>query len=352
MTRETAIGGPPGRAMASARIAGSFYFGFDLTYRKFPFYNHVVSQPHPSRRRGDRCRESCDEKECSMTFWAKVLIIVTLVLSIAFAAASGVIFAKRTNYRGMYHKAVEDAAKKEQEQNLRIADLEGKWEYQRSRAEDAERTLDSRNNDLVKKQQELDDLQTELANMTEDKDTQVALNRELAESNRSLAAAEADLRADYKRVSAESEKYLGELQAERKKTAELETAVTNLTNERDDLKVALADARKSIRETDEMLAEAASRNLEWKVLLDGWRIIPSIKSQVAEVDMENGVIVLNAGTEQGVKKNYEFTVFRDDKFVATVNVFQTWEGFCAASILTRAADIQLGDSAWTRLPGP
>ena len=84
------------------------------------------------------------EKECSMTFWAKVLIIVTLVLSIAFAAASGVIFAKRTNYRGLYEQAREQAAKKQQELNTRIEDLEGKLSAETARAEDFKSKLHNR----------------------------------------------------------------------------------------------------------------------------------------------------------------------------------------------------------------
>jgi len=285
-----------------------------------------------------------------MTFWAKVLVIVILVLSIAFAAASGVIFAKRTNYRGMLHKTELQAAETEKELTTQIARLEGNLADARARAKDFETQLHNRDVEFDQKTQKADELQAEVTKLMKEKDEQLAATNKLAESNRSLAEAEEKLRTRYEEIRVASEKCGDNLQAERKKTAELETDVINLTNERDDLKVALAEANKSIRETDEILAELASRNIEARTVIDGIRIIPLIKTKVADVDMEGGIIVLNAGTDQGVKKNYEFTVFRADKFVATVNVFHTEEDFCAARIVTRAADIQLGDSAWTRLP--
>jgi len=286
-----------------------------------------------------------------MTFWAKVLIIVTLVLSIAFAAASGVIFAKRTNYRDLYEKAQEQADIEQQKLNTQIADLEGKLSAETARADDFKSKLHNREVEFDQKTQEAEGLQAEVNKLMKDKDEQVALNKMMAEENRALAQAQDEIRGRYEKVRAESEQYRNELLAERKKTAELETTVTNLTNERDELKVALADANKSIRETDEILDELARRNIEARTVIDTMRIIPDIKAKVAQVDIESGYIVLNAGTDQGVKKNYEFTVFRGNQFVATVNVVHTEEGFCTAQIMRPPmADIQLGDSAWTKLP--
>ena len=78
--------------------------------------------------------------------------------------------------------------------------------------------------------------------------------------------------------------------------------------------------------------------------------IPDISTKVAAVDVENGIVVLNAGSEQGVKTNYEFTVFRGDTYVATVNIIHVEERSAAGRIVTAAKDVLLGDKAWTRLP--
>ena len=77
--------------------------------------------------------------------------------------------------------------------------------------------------------------------------------------------------------------------------------------------------------------------------------LPDIKGKIASVDEENNLVVLNVGESQGVRKNFNFTVFRGDKFVAKVNVLQTYADYCAAQVVTQKLPIELGDNAWTRL---
>ena len=285
-----------------------------------------------------------------MTFWAKLLVIIVLVLSIAFAAASGVLYAKRTNYRGQLEKAQAQAKTERDGLSKQINQLEG-------RAADADKTVAdlkmkvvNRENDikqLEKTQKILEGGKAKLELRLADAS---ANEKTLALSNKALADTNTDLRASYDKIKTESEKYRADLHVERTKTAKLEKNVTDLTDERDGLKVGLAGATKKLATQDEILAELADRGIEPMTVIRHMRIIPDIKTKVASVDLENRIVVLNAGTEQGVKKNYEFTIFRDDKFVATVNVFDLQDSYCAARIVTGKGEIRLGDNAWTRLP--
>lgn len=79
--------------------------------------------------------------------------------------------------------------------------------------------------------------------------------------------------------------------------------------------------------------------------------VPDIDGTVSEIEDDGARIVLSVGTSDGVTPDMEFTIYRDDQYVATVIVTDVR----AHSCVTRVAEgmlkkaVQVGDKAATNL---
>jgi hypothetical protein len=147
----------------------------------------------------------------------------------------------------------------------------------------------------------------------------------------------------------ENQNLLAELTAERTRAAELADAKSVLESRNDELKAELAQARERIELDEEVFAELQRRNIEAYRVIQQFKTYPDIEGRVVTVDPETNLVVLSVGSKDQVRKNFEFTVYRDDDFVATVNVFDVREDKCAARIVARKQPVQVGDFAATRI---
>lgn len=285
-----------------------------------------------------------------MTFWAKLFTIVVFVLSIAFAAMSGVLFAKREDYRAQLEVAKVQHADEAKQLQAKILKAEGERDAKATELQNAKTELNARqvridnlSGEVAQSRGQIQELKTDL---------QAVRNNaaKFAQASDTLAKENSALLRENEAAVRENRKLYTDLRAERTRTSELAKANAALKSERDDLKVKTAEAEKKLRRNDETFAALAEANIEANKIINANMLLPDVKAKIASVDLENGLVILNAGSNQGVKKNFEFTVFRDDNFVATVNVFHLQDDYSAARIVTKKLDIQLGDNAWTRLP--
>ncbi len=284
-----------------------------------------------------------------MTFWANLLTLIILVLSIAFAAMSTVIFAKRENFRELYGKERDDKAAIQQrlegerdaareERDQKAADLQ----LARGQIDDQVREIESLKADLDQRRLDGEQLKGEMAAL-------VDTYAKVADNNTVLTNRNSELMADNEIVTKENRDLIAKLGDERTRANDLEKLNADLTTERDGLKVNFASANDTIRMNEEVFAELARNQIEARPIIDKIVTLPDVKGKIASVDEENDLVVLNVGENQGVRKNFNFTVFRGDKFVAKVNVLQIFDNYCAAQVVTRKLPIELGDNAWTRL---
>jgi len=285
-----------------------------------------------------------------MTFWAKLLTVILFALSIAFAAASGVLFAKREDFRGQLEAAKRDHAREIEALNRKVGELDGDLAAKKNELQNATTDLTARRLQIQKLTGDVTQLRGQVQKLETDAAAQRNLAAKLAQDVKALTNRNGALAKENESVTKENRTLHTNLRTERTRTSTLEKANAALIGERDELKVNLADAKKQIDEDEEIFAALAERNIEARTVIGMTRIIPEVKARVASVDLKNGLVVLNVGSKQGVKKNFEFTVFRDDKFIATINVFHLQDDYSAARIITKKDDVQLGDDAWTRLP--
>ena len=285
-----------------------------------------------------------------MTFWAKLFTIVVFVLSIAFAAMSGVLFAKREDYRAQLEVAKVQHADEAKQLQAKILKAEGERDAKATELQNAKTELNARqvridnlSGEVAQSRGQIQELKTDL---------QAVRNNaaKFAQASDTLAKENSALLRENEAAVRENRKLYTDLRAERTRTSELAKANAALKSERDDLKVKTAEAEKKLRRNDETFAALSEANIEANKIINANMLLPEVKAKIASVDLKNGLVILNAGSNQGVKKNFEFTVFCDDNFVATVNVFHLQDDYSAARIVTKKLDIHLGDNAWTRLP--
>jgi len=250
-----------------------------------------------------------------MTFWAKLLTIVLFVLSIVLAAVSGVIFAKREDYRVQLINAKRAHADEAAKLNLQV--------------QEKDRLLETKKSELEKVN----------AKLNSEKLQKEGLQGEVAKLNGQVGKLQADI-ASWKDKA-------GELAQSHKALVETNTT---LMKENEGIRKENRGYAEDLRAKREPIAALAEANIQAQVIIGKQRITPDLKAKVASVDPTLGLVVLNRGSDDGVKKNFEFTVFRDDKFIATVNVFALQSNYSAARVVTKKGEIELGDDAWTRLP--
>jgi len=287
-----------------------------------------------------------------MTFWAKLLTIIAFVLSLVFATMSGVVFTKRADLRGELKKVGEK--------------LGGQIEALENEKNDANATIVVLQADLTKKTAEATDLVNRLDTAVRERETfesEVAkrqalvekLTTNLSDQQRAFQATlnrNKELIGHNKTLGDKNRQLMSELTEEKTQNSELRKEKADLENLRDQIKASLAQATQAIALHNEVFAELRSRNIEYRDILDSFLAMPTIRAKVVSVKDDAGMVVLNVGKDDGVKKNFTFTVHRGPKFLAKVSVFEVRDDISAATIDVKgkSAAIQRGDNAWTRLP--
>lgn len=286
-----------------------------------------------------------------MAFWAKLLTVVVCILSLIFASMSAVVFGKREDFRALL-KAKSDQYDRDKDAWTRTKDdLTGKINQavndmgeMRSNLAAAQDRLDTAIHEGERK-----DAECRAKDIENQKDKN--LNLELAAALNSLGEQVKSLLASADSLKAENNTLTAKLSAEQSRSNQLEKEKTDLTASLKTATVALGKAEETIKLNDEVFAELSRRNIAWRELITQWATLPDIKAKVLKVDTEGNFVLLNVGLKQGVKKNYDFSIFRDGVFVAKVNVFDVQDDLCAARIVVPKLAIQRGDNAWTHLVG-
>ncbi len=284
-----------------------------------------------------------------MTWWAKLLTIVVCLFSLAFAGMSAVIFAKRSNYRADLKRERDlhnDAVKKA---NSEIERLRGLVNDRTNDLATIRGTLKNKEDELARAVAERENVQASVTDFRNRLNTEQASVKQLTVAVDGLRTENTRLAADNEKARAEVNDYMARLSAEQKRSNDLAKENSSLKETLDGTQKRLAMANETINLHEQTFQELSKRNIEARKVIKGLIALPDIKGKVIGVDSTTNIVVINVGSKQQVRKNYDFTLFRDDKFVAVVNVFDVQEELCAARVVTRNTAIQQGDNAWTRL---
>jgi DNA repair exonuclease SbcCD ATPase subunit len=282
-----------------------------------------------------------------MSLFAKIMVIVNLILAVAFLAAAGT-FLNATQSWKVKHDEVKTTLE------TRVADVEAQRDAQAKEKEAA--LAGKRSADTLKAefQGKVETAQASMAELHQ-------LNENLRQNLETFGTNQADMQSRLTELSTEIDRLRGDLEtAESAKKDALETVKT-LQEEVARLEQGVADA-----EATAAAGEAANMSLrdqldQTATELAGYKgrypapsgvvSMKKIDATVQASDNEMDIYILSVGSADGVTEGYEFHVYRGSTYVATVMVDRVFPNHCSTHVKhhLKKSPIQAGDSASTYL---
>ena len=292
-----------------------------------------------------------------MSFWAKVFTVLIFVLALVFASITAVLYTQRMDY----HQTLRDVRDSLQ---ARIDALD-------QGVSRRDRDLARLREDFATQREELQKTRNQLE-LEEGKTAQLQAQGDRLERDRiRLEASNTSLQemlkqADARRSQVETElaTRVRELSEKRQDLASARDEIQNLTTrlgeteqERDELAFNLKAAQDRLEAHEQKFAELrriyfADERLV-SILDRVEPVLADIRGRVLSVD-RFGNVVINVGKDDNVMRDYVFTVYRDDMYIAQIRIFELDESgdLSAGTVVNmneKGYPIKQGDSVATRL---
>lgn len=282
-----------------------------------------------------------------MSVFAKIMVVVNLILAALFLAAAGTLHGATEDYKAQLAKEKEGRAGDNsksaallQERDASLTTVRGQLGVASSRADVAE----------VK------------AKTAEESAAAVnAENAKLKANDEQIRAANAELTKTTGDLTKRNETLSNELataQAEKKQALEkASTLEENLERERargDNAEKSLAAAEATNKQLTEQLDKTTVELQAYKKTypsLGTTAMTKAVNGVISAGDAKADVWVLSVGSKDGVEVGYEFTVSRGSSYVSVLVVDAVYPNYSSARTKsgTKKADAQPGDSVSTRL---
>lgn len=280
-----------------------------------------------------------------MSMFAKVMVIVNLVLAVAFLAAAGTLHGAAESWKGQYGQL-------ETQKNQTIQALEGQLKAKgaendqlrtearalegRAQAAEAVQKQQSDSNATLKAQYdtqsaEIAKLQANTTDLANAVKSQTDRNEQLMNQNSQLSA---DLKQTQEKLTTSDE--VGARETQRADNAERSLAAAEATN-------------KSLSETLDAANTTITAYQKKFGSFGDMVAVKAVKGVVQAASSPDDVFVLSVGGKDGVKVGYEFTVSRGDKYVSTIVIDSVFPNHSAGHTKTgmKKMDVQAGDSVAT-----
>lgn len=282
-----------------------------------------------------------------MSTLSKFFVVINFVMALIFTIASITLYAKKVDW--VENVKLSEEKKIELEIELDAVETELTALKESSSAEierwkGQSQTFETKSNDL---QDQVATLRKEkerlLANMDSIKDNIASLKstlEEQAEENQKLNATNGKLKdqLDQAKLSSQfASRQAIEVVAELK---EAEAELLQLSKKNHELV-------NQVMEQDILLEEARKRGMDFTTLASQSAI--PVSGHVLQVEDAVGLVILNVGEKNKVKKGMELVISRGEKYIGKVRVRSTYEDMCSAVILAPLTKepIQAGDLAQT-----
>jgi len=280
-----------------------------------------------------------------MNALAKVLVVLVLVLSVGFAAAEIVLYAKRESYGKKYIDEAKAHAATQAARDAAVKQLT-----------DTRRDLDTLKE---KKDTEILTLKTSLDN---EKASSLGLNSQvnklttdvglLADANKALST---DVNARDTRIAELGtaievrdqtiKKHLAQIDDLQKTVADRDAKIASLDANLTDTKKRLAKITESENQLQATIAELVQRGVQ----------VPPVPMPIIDgriVGVKDGVALVDKGSKEGVKPNTQFVIYNTDGYVGKLIIHDVQPDVSVGqiSLLLQGKEVALGDSVTTRIP--
>jgi uncharacterized protein YoxC len=278
-----------------------------------------------------------------MNALAKVLVVLVLVLSVGFAAAEIVLYAKREDYGKKYideakkHAAVQEALNGAQKQlSDTRRDLDTLKEKKDTEILTLKTSLDNEKARSVGLDKEVGQLTTSVQGLT---GTTNGLRADVNSRDRTIEG----LRAAVAEREQAIKRNLDQVDGLQKAVAERDAKIADLDIKLTDTKKTLAKVTESETQLEAIIAELVQRGIQVPPVP-----LPLIDGRI--VGVRDGVAVVDRGSKEGVKPNTQFVIYNGDGYVGRLIIHDVQPDVSAGQLRLLAKEVALGDSATTRIP--
>ena len=282
-----------------------------------------------------------------MSLFAKIMVVVNLILAVVFLAAAGTFLNATESWKAKHGSAVALHATEK-------SDLESQRDAQASQKD----TAVAASSAAVAAKAEAEGKLKVLQDSNEALHTH---NQNLEGSLKTLADTQQDLQTKNSELQAIIEGLRSEVAQAESDKAGLRDANTTLTESLARAEQAAADTAASLvaqeiangeltAAMDSMDTTLTMYKKEFGALPGGVQMKP-LNAVVQAVDNENDIYILSVGSADEVEEGWEFTIYRDGEYIATVVVDKVFQNHASAHTKSglKSKEAQTGDNASTIL---
>ncbi len=291
------------------------------------------------------------DKEFSVHFVTKILVVAAAVLAILLAALTIAYSSNADRIAGSYHDMEAEVAATKGSMAAQAA-IHGTQEA------NSQAKIAALNNQMTQLQSNLNSLLAENSKLTVDKNAAVTESKLLLSKFNELqttASTQASLIQSYRDETTTLRK--NEL-AFNRQSVEMNDRISDLDAKRDVLEQSvralqeqLAEARTSMEKAQSGASAIASGNAVESFVSAG----PLVSGRIDELSKDSltgaTMVKINVGSNDSVKDNMKFFVVRDGKFIGTITVVRTDLKFAVGkvSLLADKSAVQTADMVLSRI---
>jgi peptidoglycan hydrolase CwlO-like protein len=275
------------------------------------------------------------------------MVIVNLVLAVIFLASAGTFLGAAESWKDKYAAETARLAGDLEAKDAQIGEWQGKHEGEMKRGSE----VDGENKRI---QAMLVSLQKSNENLN------AALTKSQG-NHETLATAQQDFQNKLNDLTTELQRHRDQLDAAKADAAsardEAETLRTQLAGEaaaRGEAEAALAGQEAAnVAMAADMEAQGVELSMYQKTFGSLGDIVAAspVSGVVKAVDNKLDIVVISAGSGEGVKPGYELTVFRGDEYISTIVIDKVFDKYSSGSTKPgmRKKDISAGDKVSNNL---
>jgi predicted nuclease with TOPRIM domain len=261
-----------------------------------------------------------------MSVVAKILVVLNLFLAIGFLGASATFLGVQENYKVKLEESTEAMG-------VEIADLKAQKDKLGKDLND-QRTLSAEkvaNNEGLAAQLSAQD--EEMGRIREVNNQLLGQYERLSQTATDLQQTIDSLNSDKNRLIEEKDSALGEKRSAVDEKNDAVTEQKRLESEILGLQDQVAELEKRLVSTSTQLEDTnlvvALYEEKFGPVVESIRGVPVIKTVVAGVNEDLNIVLFTVGRDDNVKPGYEFTIYRNNEYVATVVVDKVEKDHCS-----------------------
>lgn len=282
-----------------------------------------------------------------MSLFAKIMVVVNLVLAVVFLSAAGTYLNAMNDYKKKSDTLTSDIAAQKVSYDDQIKIRDGQIRELGEQLRQLEVAKAAAETGQASAQESMKNLNEKNAQLQESVERLSTTYDKMVEANTRLQAEKAELVDNLNTAQTDARQARDETDTANGNIAQLNQQVEDLTAQLGAAqKQSMADAEKIDRQATTIALYAKTFGD-----LPGGLTPIDVAGRVQAVDNEMDIFVISVGDKDQVKVGHEFTVYRNNDYVSTIVVDQVFPNHasCHTKKGMKKSDVKSGDEVATRL---